>query len=435
MHWLVVGAGTAGCVVAARLAAGSDHRVTVIERGADLSGPTTPPAIRSIDYTAALATERNARDTYARRTAAGATIAYPLGRGVGGSSVVNGMVMERGDPSQYARWGWTDAAEAFERVQVPARRVTGDELGPIDRALEAATSTARHVELSADATGRVTVVDAYLDTVRDQANVTVMADRPVTSLRAAGDRVTGVELAGGAGIEADAVVLCAGALGTPVVLLRSALEVPRVGIGLTDHPSATVNVRLHDPQPDASTLVTTGLIAGDDRVQVTAMSHVGVAPGEQALGAVTVALLRPRSRGRLTMSTDGSPSIELMQYSDPEDHAEMIGAVETLRDRVADLGHLVDEVTIDDHGTPIATLDSRDAIAAWLTNCTGTYVHPAASCPMGPVVDDDGRVHGISNLFVVDASVFPEIPAAPTYLPTLMLAERLAPRLRHWSDG
>ena len=165
MHWVVVGAGTAGCVVAARLAAGGDHRVTVIERGPDLSGPTTPPAIRSIDYTAALATERNDRDTRATRTTAGDPIAYALGRGVGGSSVINGMVMERGDPSQYDRWGWTDAAEAFERVQVPARRVTGDELGPIDRALEASTSTARRVELSADASGRVTVVDAYLDAV------------------------------------------------------------------------------------------------------------------------------------------------------------------------------------------------------------------------------------------------------------------------------
>ena len=137
----------------------------------------------------------------------------------------------------------------------------------------------------------------------------------------------------------------------------------------------------------------------------------------------------------LTISADGAPSIEFMQYSDPDDRAEMVSAVETLRDRVADLGHLVDEVTIDDHGTPIATLDSPDAISAWLTDCTGTYVHPAASCPMGDVVDDDGRVHGTSNLFIVDASVFPAIPAAPTYLPTLMLAERLAARLRHWSDG
>ena len=79
---------------------------------------------------------------------------------------------------------------------------------------------------------------------------------------------------------------------TPLLLLRSGLAVKGVGDGLTDHPSATINVRLHHPQPDPSALVTTGIIAGDDRVQVTAMSHVGVAPGERALGAVTVALLR-----------------------------------------------------------------------------------------------------------------------------------------------
>ena len=108
----------------------------------------------------------------------------------------------------------------------------------------------------------------------------------------------------------------------------------------------------------------------------------------------------------------------------------MIGAVETLADRVADLGRRVDEVTIDDHGTPIvharfartrsrpgfsrapARTSTQRRAARWATSSTTTV-----------------GSHGCSNLFVVDASVFPEIPAAPTYLPTLMLAERLAARL------
>ena len=400
----------------------------VIERGPDLTAATTPAAVRDLDYTAALASDRVDR-IRVRRTATGEAIDYMVGTGVGGSSAVNGMLMEHGDLGQYGEWGWRDALPAFHRVLVPGRQVTDDELGPIDLALLAATSTARHAVLSASSTSRVTVVDAYLDPARDTHDVSVLAGRSAVSVVAERGHVTGVALSDGSMVTADAVVLCAGAIATPLLLLRSALHVRGAGEGLTDHPSATVNVRLHAPQPDSDGLVTTGVVAGDDRVQVTAMRHVGVAAGEQALGAVTVALLRPRSRGRVALGGDGAPLIEMSQYRHPADLAEMIDAVGALGARVADLGDVVDEVSIDDHGTPISALRSQDDIARWLMACSGTYVHPAASCPMGSVVDDDGRVAGTENLFIADASVFPEIPAAPTYLPTMMLAERLAQRL------
>jgi choline dehydrogenase-like flavoprotein len=307
--------------------------------------------------------------------------------------------------------------------------VTDAELGPIDLALQAAAPRARHASLARDARGRVTAADVYLEPARRRSNVTVRPNAAVATLMWRGDRITGVALASGEVLEADAVVMCAGAIATPLLLLQSGISAG-IGDGLMDHPSATINVRLHHPQPDPSALVTTGVVAGDDRVQVTAMSHVGVAPGEQALGAVTVALLRPRSRGSVSVSADGSVRVEMRQYSNPDDLDEMVAAVEVLEERVSQLGDVVDEATIDDHGTPVATLVSRDAIVAWLQSCAGTYVHASASCPLGSVLDADGRVAGVRNLFVVDASAFPEIPAAPTYLPVLMLAERLAARLR-----
>ena len=93
----------------------------------------------------------------------------------------------------------------------------------------------------------------------------------------------------------------------------------------------------------------------------------------------------------------------MAQYSDPDDLDEMIAAVEVLEERSRELGDVIDEATIDDHGTPVSTLDSRDAIAAWLQSCAGTYVHASASCPMGHVLDDLGRVARVRNLFVIDA--------------------------------
>ena len=105
MRWVVIGAGTAGCVVAARLADDPSNDVMVIDRGPDLTTAGTPPAIRSIDYTAALASDRIDREHPVRRTPFGEPIGYAVGRGVGGSSAVNGMLMEVGDLDQYRSMG------------------------------------------------------------------------------------------------------------------------------------------------------------------------------------------------------------------------------------------------------------------------------------------------------------------------------------------
>ena len=182
MRWVVIGAGTAGCVVTARLADDPSNDVMVIERGPDLTTAGTPPAIRSIDYTAALASDRIDREHPVRRTPFGEPIGYAMGRGVGGSSAVNGMLMEVGDLDQYRSWGWMDADEALARVRVPARRVTDAELGPIDLALQAAAPRARHASLAADGNGRVTAADAYLEPVRGQPNVTVRTHVEVAAL-------------------------------------------------------------------------------------------------------------------------------------------------------------------------------------------------------------------------------------------------------------
>jgi choline dehydrogenase-like flavoprotein len=116
--WVVVGGGTAGCVVARRLADTPGHRVTLVEAGSEWPRHGG----RGASFFDALAEP-------------GRTYAGPFvrGRGLGGSSAVNGMIATPGDPGQYESWGWVDAAAALDRVLVPRERPGRDELGPLDR--------------------------------------------------------------------------------------------------------------------------------------------------------------------------------------------------------------------------------------------------------------------------------------------------------------
>ncbi len=72
----------------------------------------------------------------------------------------------------------------------------------------------------------------------------------------------------------------------------------------------------------------------------------------------------------------------------------------------------------------------HDAVATALERNTMSYCHMVGTCPMGPVLDADCRVHGIPNLRVADASVMPTIPAGNTYLGCVMVAERIARKMK-----
>jgi choline dehydrogenase-like flavoprotein len=149
------------------------------------------------------------------------------------------------------------------------------------------------------------------------------------------------------------------------------------------------------------------------------------------------ALMDVRSSGRVSLAdTDPHvhPRVEFRMLSDPADVAALAGAVE----QTLHLLHhpafeaIVTSAYIDDKGTTVDALDSLQRIAEWLPANVGDYVHASCSCRMGVVVDDDCRVHGFSGLFVCDASVFADIPAVNTHIPTVMLAETI---VRRWLRG
>lgn len=386
MRWVVVGAGSAGCVVAARLAEAGEQ-VLVVEAG----GGIVPKPARGASFFDAVAVP-------------GSTFPEPFlrGRGVGGSGVVNGMLATPPDGAQWRSWGWDDVTEAVGRVLLPRARPAHRELGPVDRALLASAPDAEVPLLTRRGRRRITAFDAYL---AGRTDVALRADAIATKVVVESDRAVAVELAGGDVVEADAVVVSSGAIGSPLLLAASGVGGPGVGRHLRNHVALAVDLVLRDPT-DPHGLVTGALLRRGD-LQLVAVNHVG--PEQPGRGGFLVVAMAATGDGQVSAGTSEQPDVELVvDDADRDRLGEGLVLVEQLLEHPS-FQRLVVDVHV---GQPPA----------------GVY-HATSTCRMGDVVDNDGAVVGCRNLFVVDASIFPELPSVNPYLSTLALAERMAPRL------
>lgn len=433
-HWIIVGAGSAGCVLANRLSESADHRVTVIESGPDLQAGNVPAGIDGPSFFAALAEPgRSYPELLASRVTGGERTMYQRGRGVGGSSAVNAMVALRGSPERYRSWGWHDSESAWDRIKLVTERPERTELGPIDLALLATDERTEVAHLTRRGGHRFTSAEAYLWPAVQRGNVTVLADTAVASVRWNGRRATGVQLADGAVIDGDRVVLAAGAIHSPAILLRSGVDTPGVGQGLQDHPSAVLTLQLKPNVAQQLGSLPVGSVLhlpiGEDIVQLLPLNSVGIEPETAGFAAMLVALMTPTGRsGRVTIDEHGEPVVDFALLEEVHDREVLANGVRAALDvlRQPAFTNIVEQVFIDDIGTPAAALVDDDALTSWLVNRCGDYVHASSSCAMGSVVDDQGSVIGYEGLSVCDASIFPEIPDANTHLPTTMLAERMS---------
>lgn len=449
---VVVGAGSAGCVLAARLSDDTGRSVLLLEAGDDVADST---AITSPSFFDALAEPgRTWPDTTAVRTSGGEPAPYLRGRGLGGSSAVNAMLALMPPADDLDRWeqhhgcsGWTSAtlAEALRASPLPRRPASAGEWGRVDRALSDAAGHLGAVPapLTRWPDGRrASTASAYLDPVRGRTNLEVKGGCTVDRLLVEGGRAAGVGLVDGTEIEAREVILAAGALHSPAILLRSGIERPGIGQGLQDHPSCALALELREPaDPHAlaiSWLAPFAVDVGDGPVemQLLPLNHGG--PDVPGWGSLSLALMRVRSRGSLALASSdpfAAPDVHLELLSDERDLLAMVRGVEVLREVAAHpaFAEICSGIYVDDAGTPLADLPTDDAAtSAWLLRRAGDYFHASSTCRMGladderSVVDTACRVIGVEGLRVCDASIFPELPAANPHLTVVAVAERLA---------
>ena len=430
-------------------------------------------------------------------------IPVPRARIMGGCSATNACFAQRGAPQDYDGWvalgnpGWSfaDVLDDFRRLEsdtdfndewhgsngpIPVRRHPRIELNPVQAAFIAGAIASGHQYVpdhnrpgvvgagvsprTAKGGVRMSTAVTYLAEARGRTNLTVRPDTVVASVECTGARARGIRLADGTVIDADRVVLAAGAYASPMILTRSGIgpiaelerlrirpviDLPGVGSNLADHallsidlptrpsvsPSrfgvhATMHSQAANPEGPPDLMMFT---AGPFEVEPSQAAS-------EAVFGIVVGLMAPRSRGwvRLTSTNPfDAPRIHLAHLSDPLDLEAILDGIEEAR-RVAcsePLAALIAGAELSP-GMSVPP-DDRNALASWACNAVSTFHHPAGTCGMGAdpatgsVTDARGTIHGMDGLTVADASIMPTVPTGTPNLPVVMVAEHIARWLRN----
>jgi choline dehydrogenase-like flavoprotein len=520
--YVIVGAGSAGCVLAARLTENPGTQVLLLEAG-------PPDDAVEIRIPAALNLLWQTRYDWDFRTepqdrAAGRSLWWPRGRTLGGSSSINAMIYIRGNRLDYdtwqdeygcAGWGYTDLMPYFLRAEDNSRGPSayhgaGGPLSVTDLKRKSVLTRAfveasRECGLAAnedfngsdqDGAGfyqvtqrdgrRWSAADAYLHPAMSRPNLTVRTDALVTGVVVEAGRAAGVRyLHRGAEELARAdgeVILCAGAIGSPHLLLLSGIgpaeqlieqgvrvvaDSPGVGANLSDHPIVTAiwaapketglweqagplslaRWRYLRSGPLTSNVAEAGgfsrtlpsLPAPDLQWHALPVpfQRNGLADPSVRAMSVLVTLVTVASRGSVRLrSADPrhKPAIDPSYLSASEDAEPLLSGLRMARDIAAAPAlarHLTTELA------PGPDVRSEAGLREFIRRDLGTLYHPVGTCAMGgdsllaasrltSVLDPELRVRGVDGLRVVDASVMPTVPRGNTNAPVIAIAERAA---------
>jgi len=295
--------------------------------------------------------------------------------------------------------------------------------------LKAMEGAAAAVPLTRDPSGvRCSTADCYLEPARDRPNFEVRGDSHVDRVLLDGRRAVGVRLVDGTEIEAAEVIVSAGAIHSPAILLRSEIDTPGIGEGLKDHPAFAVALHLAESaewDPTSLAISVIGKLSSGENasdLQILPMDHLGATLPRT--GLLMVALMSVHSSGTVQLaSTDPNedPVVDFNLLDDERDERRLRIGVDHLR---ALLEHPALALA--------GTAEISDAVD--LRANLGEYAHAACTCSIGRVLDSECRVLGYDSLRVCDASAMPDLPRANPHLTIVMMAERVASMIRGMTE-
>ena len=523
--YIIVGAGSAGCVLANRLSKNPKNSVLLIEAGReDKSITLKMPA-------AVLLNLKSTKHNWAFKgepepELAGRQLQHDRGKTLGGSSSINGMVFIRGNSLDYEGWrqmgcegwGYADVLPYFKKMESysgggddfrgesgPLKVHRSIPKDPLSLAFIKAGKEAGYKETD-DISGycqegfgifdrtvfkgeRWSTTRAYLDPVRRRKNLTIITKALVCKLILENNTATGVCFKNNKDKifnvkSKKEVILCAGAVGSPHLLMLSGIgpkdhlksmginlkaDLPGVGQNLQDHPDFMIKYKclkpvtlwpktkkLNSVGAGIQWLLTRGGMCASNHFDAVACVRSGPTveypdlqfcispiamddntwqPLQEHAFQVHVGLMRTHSRGKIELrsSNPADPPRILVNYlKDKRDRELMrkgIHLVRELLDQPAFSELKGEEIFPGDICKSDSDLDTK------LNSHTTSQWHLACTARMGlktdkyAVVDNSGRVHGFNGLRVVDASIMPFAPNGNTNAPTIMIAEKISDKI------